>query len=195
MSIHSHSRPKSSEVKTKESLGKSIRHLRIILSTSALWKVPARRACVYVCVSTGVFAYTYVHASMCISLRPSKWKPLQRQWQGTCPGRWMASEGLQRKTEADRQSLCSPTWYLCHQLKGATIHVRICQPLNLCSLQTAGISIPHLRASVLRWHAEILQALNQKDYFSAWYGSENLRRVQGNKIKTLPTKLPPYSLN
>lgn len=66
---------------------------------------------------------------------------------------------------------------------------------NLCSLQTAGISIPHLRASVLRWPAEILQALNQKDYFSAWYGSENLRRVQGNKIKTRPTKLPPYSLH
>lgn len=36
---------------------------------------------------------------------------------------------------------------------------------------------------------DFASSLNQKDYFSAWYGSENLRRVQGNTIKTLPTRV------
>ena len=63
----------------------------------------------------------------------------------------------------------------------------------LYSLQTSVLSISHLRASVPSWHAEILQALKQKGYFSAGCGSENLRRVQGNKLKTLPT-LHPYPL-
>lgn len=35
-----------------------------------------------------------------------------------------------------------------------------------------------------RGHTEMVQALNQKGYFSAVRGSGNLRRVQGNKIKT-----------
>lgn len=73
--------------------------------------------------------------------------------------------------------------------------INICWAIAPCALsKQQASSILLLRAAMPRWHAEILQALNQKGYFLAGCGSGNLRRVLGNKIKALPTKLPPYSL-
>lgn len=73
--------------------------------------------------------------------------------------------------------------------------INICWAIVPCALSKQQASpILLLRDATPRQHAEILQALNQKGYFSAGCGSGNLRRVLGNKIKALPTKLPPYSL-
>lgn len=122
---------------------------------------------------------TYVHvlALACLSLGLCLMEPLPRQGQRTGAERCRSPGGS-----------CSSTEHLCHQPTGSQARLG---PAHLHSLQAAGSSILHRGA---RRHAEILQALNQKGSFSARWGLGNLRRVQSNKIKTLPTKWPPYSL-
>ena len=110
MLAYSQSTPKPTEVETRHLSSKPIHkstrnHTQDFSALKGATKGGVRvcvcvHAHVCVCVSMCVFVYTHVRAFMCISLRPCRWKPLQGQGQRKCPGRRMASEGLQKKAEA-----------------------------------------------------------------------------------------------
>lgn len=130
MLVHSHSKPKASEVNTRDLLGKTIlSQLRTTHKTSLLWRVPGRcvlRMCVVRCMC---IAHVCVPVCVCLCARTcgclhvdflktlSEWKLLQGQGQRKPTERSMASEGPLRKAEAGCRALCSPAWDLCHQSK------------------------------------------------------------------------------